>query len=51
MNILGPKIRPELAAELAKLVKSPEDLFGPSGLFQEIKKSLMETMLDRKSVV
>jgi putative transposase len=46
MNILGPKIRPELAAELAKLVKSPEDLFGPTGLFQEIKKSLMETLLE-----
>src|SRR5512141_455079 len=46
MNILGPKIRPELAAELAKLIKSPEDLFGPSGLFQEIKKSLMERLLE-----
>lgn len=46
MNLLGPKIRPELAAELAKLVKNPEDLFGPTGLFQEIKKSLMETLLE-----
>jgi putative transposase len=46
MNILGPKIKPELAAELAQLVKSPEDLFGPSGLFQEIKRSLMERLLE-----
>jgi len=46
MNILGPKIKPELAAELIKLVKNPEDLFGPSGLLQEIKKSLMEKLLE-----
>src|SRR5580658_3209546 len=46
MNILGPKIKPELAAELIKLVKTPEDLFGPSGLLQEIKKSLMEKLLE-----
>jgi putative transposase len=48
MNVLGPKIRPELAAELARLVKRPEDLFGPSGIFQEIKKSLMECLLEEE---
>jgi putative transposase len=46
MNLLGPKIKPELTAELVKLVKNPEDLFGPSGLLQEIKKSLMERLLE-----
>jgi putative transposase len=46
MNVLAPKIRPELAAELARLVQRPEDLFGPTGLIQEIKKSLMERLLE-----
>lgn len=46
MNLLAPKIKPELLQELAKLVEKPEDLFGPSGLFQEIKKSLVEQLLE-----
>lgn len=46
MNVLAPKIKPELLRELAKLVEKPEDLFGPSGLFQEIKKSLVEQLLE-----
>lgn len=46
MNVLSPKVKPELLRELAKLVDKPEDLFGPTGLFQEIKKSLVEQLLD-----
>ena len=46
MDLLAPKIKPELLRELAKLVQKPEDLFGPSGLFQEIKKSLVEQLLE-----
>jgi putative transposase len=46
MDVLAPKIKPELLRELAKLVEKPEDLFGPSGLFQEIKKSLVEQLLE-----
>jgi len=46
MNLLAPKIKPELLRELAKLVEKPEDLFGPSGLFQEIKKCLVEQLLE-----
>lgn len=46
MDVLAPKIRPELLRELAKLVQKPEDLFGPTGLFQEIKKSLVEQLLE-----
>lgn len=46
MNVLSPKIRPELVRELAKLVGKPEDLFGPEGLFQEVKKALVEQLLE-----
>jgi len=46
MNVLAPRIKPELLRELAKLVEKPEDLFGPAGLFQEIKKSLVEQLLE-----
>lgn len=46
MNVLSPKVKPELLRELAKLVDKPEDLFGPTGLFQEIKKSLVEQLLE-----
>ena len=46
MNLLAPKVKPELLRELAKLVDKPEDLFGPTGLFQEIKKSLVEQLLE-----
>src|SRR3972149_7818975 len=46
MNSLAPKVKPELLRELAKLVDKPEDLFGPTGLFQEIKKSLVEQLLE-----
>lgn len=46
MNVLAPKIKPEIAAALAELVKRPEDLFGPDGLFQELKRSLVERLLE-----
>ncbi len=46
MNVLAPKIKSELLRELTKLVTKPEDLFGPEGLLQEIKKSLVEQLLE-----
>lgn len=46
MDVLAPKIKPELLRELAKLAQKPEDLFGASGLFQEIKKALVEQLLE-----
>lgn len=46
MNVLAPKIKPELVRELAKLIDKPEDLFGPEGLFQELKKTLVEQLLE-----
>ena len=46
MNVLAPKIKPELLRELLKLVEKPEDLFGPSGIFQELKRSLVEQLLE-----
>src|SRR6516164_5347841 len=39
-------LKPELVEELMKLVKSPEALFGPEGLFHRLKAALMERMLD-----
>jgi putative transposase len=46
MDVLAPKIKPELVQELLKLAQKPEDLFGPSGLLQELKKSLVEQLLE-----
>ena len=46
MDVLAPKIKPELVRELARLAEKPEDLFGPTGLLQEIKKSLVEQLLE-----
>jgi putative transposase len=39
-------VKPELLEELLKAVKSPNDLFGPEGLFHRLKGALMERMLD-----
>src|SRR5690349_4630646 len=36
----------DLIRELAKLAKSPEDLFGPEGLLHEVKATLMQQMLE-----
>ena len=46
MNVVAPKIKSELVKELAKLCRNPEDLFGPEGVFQELKKSLVEQLLE-----
>ena len=46
MNVVAPKIKPELVRELAKLVDKPEELFGPTGIFQELKKALVEQLLE-----
>jgi len=46
MDLLAPKIKPELLRELAKLAQKPEELFGPSGLLHEIKKALVEQLLE-----
>src|SRR5271155_677154 len=46
MDVLAPKIKPELVQELLKLAQKPADLFGPSGLLQELKKALVEEVLE-----
>lgn len=38
----------ELIEQLRKHVKSPEDLFGPTGLFHELKGALMERILEEE---
>jgi len=39
-------LKPELVEELVKVAKSPQDLFGPEGLFHRLKAALMERMLE-----
>jgi putative transposase len=39
-------LKPELVEELMRAAKSPEELFGPEGLFHRLKAALMERMLD-----
>ena len=39
-------LKPELVEELLKAVRSPQDLFGPEGLFHRLKAALMERMLE-----
>ena len=39
-------LKAELVEELMKAVKSPQELFGPAGLFHQIKAALMERMLE-----
>ena len=47
MSVIAPKIRPELAAELMKLAQdSGGELWGPEGLFQHLKKALVDQMLE-----
>jgi putative transposase len=41
-----PSIRSEVLDELMKSLKSPEDAFGPDGLFNRLKGALMERMLE-----
>jgi putative transposase len=46
MDPLAPVIKPELLEELLKLAKDPKALFGPGGIFQQLKGALMERMLE-----
>ena len=46
MSVIAPKIKPELAAELVKLAQQGGDLWGPNGLFQELKKAMVDQMLE-----
>jgi putative transposase len=39
-------LKPELLEELMRAAKSPQDLFGPEGLFHRLKAALMERMLE-----
>jgi len=39
-------LKPELVEELLKAVRTPNDLFGPEGLFVRLKAALMERMLE-----
>jgi putative transposase len=48
MDSTAVTLKPELVEELRKLVKRPEDLFGPSGLFHQLKGALMERLLDEE---
>jgi len=41
-------VKPELIAELRKIVKDPQDLFGPQGVFSQIKGALMERLLEEE---
>jgi hypothetical protein len=46
MSVIAPKIKPELAAELVKLAQQGGDLWGPEGLFQQLKKAMVDQMLE-----
>jgi putative transposase len=48
MDSTAVTLKAELVEELRKLVKRPEDLFGPSGLFHQLKGALMERLLDEE---
>jgi putative transposase len=41
-------LKPELVEELMKMVRNPQDLFGPEGLFHRLKGALMERMLEEE---
>lgn len=46
MDPTSPIVKPELVSELLKSVSKPEDMFGPGGLFQQLRGALMERMLE-----
>src|SRR5690349_13989185 len=46
MEPLAPAIKPELLEELLKISKDSKALFGPGGVFQQLKGALMERMLE-----
>src|ERR1700729_1253359 len=41
-------LKPELVEELLKMVRNPQELFGPEGLFHQLKGALMERMLEEE---
>ncbi len=43
-----PTPKSELVEELRKLVRRPEDLFGPTGIFHQLKGALMERLLEEE---
>jgi transposase-like protein len=48
MNSTAVTLKAELVEELRKLVKRPEDLFGPTGVFHQLKGALMERLLEEE---
>jgi putative transposase len=48
MDTSTPTLKSELVEELRKLVRNPEDLFGPTGLFHQLKGALMERLLEEE---
>jgi putative transposase len=46
MESTAVTLKPELVEELLKCIRSPEDMFGPEGLFQRLKGALMERLLE-----
>ena len=48
MDSTTTTLKAELVEELRKLVKKPEDLFGPNGVFHQIKGALMERLLEEE---
>lgn len=46
MESTAVTLKPELVEELMKCIRSPQDLFGPEGLFQRLKGALMERLLE-----
>lgn len=46
MESTAVTLKAELVEELMKCVRSPQDMFGPEGLFQRLKGALMERLLE-----
>src|ERR1700722_10533418 len=50
MGSTAVTLKPELVEELMKCIRSPEDMFGPEGLFQRLKGALMERLVEAEMV-
>jgi putative transposase len=46
MDPTAPIVKPELVTELLNSVRSPEEMFGPGGLFQRLRGAMMERLLE-----
>jgi putative transposase len=46
MDPTKPAVNAELVAQLMKSVSSPEQMFGPGGLFQQLRGAVMERLLE-----